>query len=80
VQRGPEAVAATREVSVDGSGPQPRVDADEQDSDAAVDEVVDRRALPRGKLRGGEPDSWPRFARVALRAWQVGVLHSRRSY
>ena len=43
VQRRPEAVAATGEVSVDCCGPQARVDPDEQQSDTIVDQVVDLR-------------------------------------
>ena len=54
VQGGPEAVAAAGEVGVDGSGPQSRVDTDEQQSDAIIDEVVDRCAVKRDKLGASE--------------------------
>ena len=57
VQRRPEAVAATSKVSVDGSGPQSRVDPDEQQSDAIVDQVVHRLAMERSELRASEPQS-----------------------
>ena len=54
VQRRPEAVAATGEMSVDRGGPQPGVDPNEQESDAIVDEVVHGFAMERSKLRTTE--------------------------
>jgi hypothetical protein len=55
VQGGPEPVARPREVGVDGSGPQARVDADEQQIDAIAEQVVDRLAAERVELSPREP-------------------------
>ncbi len=76
VQRRPEAVAATGEVSIDGSSPETRVDPDEQEPDAIVDEVVDKFSMQRSKLCSSElhhlpPEMsedqvGPRIARIDL--------------
>ena len=44
----------TGEVRVDGRGPQAWIDADEQQTDALVDEVVDQRAVERFEFGAGE--------------------------
>jgi len=54
VQRRPESIAATGEVSIDGRGPQSWIDPDEEQSHAIVDEVVDRCAVERFQFGSSE--------------------------